>query len=405
MGQLAVLLALADQQAESLLEKALARGAGGLSVVQRCPDLEDLLVTAATGVAEAVLVSPDLPHLDRESLARLLALGVATVGLARDEEGERRLRQLGVVDVQPGGAPVAAVAAAVHEAVARRADAPVAGFAHAVAPAPPADEDAPVDDRGSGRVVAVWGPTGAPGRTTVALGLSHELALRGWPTLLVDADVYGGSVALALGLRDEAPGLAAACRQANLGALDVPALQALAEQLTPTLSVLTGISRAERWPEVRPAGVEVVLELGRRVAAVTVVDCGFSLEQDEEITYDTLAPRRNGATAAVLEQADLVVVVGSADPVGAHRLVHGIAELQEVAPEARTTVVVNRVRGSAVPADLRAALRELGVERVATVPLDDAAFVTALGRGRPVAPGTPARQAFERLAGSLVGAR
>jgi Flp pilus assembly CpaE family ATPase len=405
MGELAVLLALADQQEESLLEKALARGAGGLSVVHRCGDLEDLLVTAATGVAEAVLVSPDLPHLDRESLSRLLALGVATVGLARDEDGERRLRQLGVVDVQPGGAPVAAVAAAVHEAVARRAELPRPGFAHAVTPAAPVEDEGLEPARGTGRVVAVWGPTGAPGRTTVALGLSQELALRGWPTLLVDADVYGGSVALALGLRDEAPGLAAACRQANLGALDVPALRGLTEELSPTLSVLTGISRAERWPEVRPAGVEVVLELARRMAAVTVVDCGFALEQDEEITYDTLAPRRNGATLAVLEQADLVVVVGSADLVGAHRLLHGIAELREVVPAARTAVVVNRVRGSVVPAALAAALQRDGIERHATVPLDDAAFVTALGRGRPVAPGTPARQAFERLAGALVGAR
>ena len=405
MSRLAVLLALADPQAESLLEKALARGTRRLSVVQRCPDLEDLLVTAATGVAEAVLVSPDLPHLDRESLSRLLALGVVTVGVARDEEGERRLRQLGVVDVQPGGAPVAAVAAAVHEAVARRHDAPAPGFAHAVVAAPPVVDDEPEPERGTGRVVAVWGPTGAPGRTTVALGLSHELASRGWPTLLVDADVYGGSVAVALGLRDEAPGLAAACRLANLGALDVPALEGLTEQVSPTLSVLTGIGRAERWPEVRPAGVEVVLELGRRVAAVTVVDCGFSLEQDEEITYDTLAPRRNGATLAVLEQADLVVVVGSADPVGAQRLVHGLAELREAVPEARTTVVVNRVRGSAAPGELAAALQRDGVERWAILPLDDAAFVTALGRGRPVAAGTLARQAFERLAGALVGAR
>ena len=259
MGQLGVLLALADQQEESLLEKALARGAAGIDVVHRCGDLEDLLVTAATGVAEAVLVSSDLPHLDRESLSRLLALGVATVGLARDEDGERRLRQLGVVDVQPGGAPVAAVVAAVHEAVARRADVVPSAFAHAVTPAPPAHDEQPDGARGTGRVVAVWGPTGAPGRTTVALGLSHELAVRGWPTLLVDADVYGGSVALSLGLRDEAPGLAAACRLANSGALDVPALAGLSEQLSPTLSVLTGISRAERWPEVRPAGVDVVV--------------------------------------------------------------------------------------------------------------------------------------------------
>jgi MinD-like ATPase involved in chromosome partitioning or flagellar assembly len=412
MMQFSVLLALADSQVEGLLEKALGRGADGLCVAHRCADLEDLLVTAATGVAEAALVSPDLPRLDREALARLLALGVAPVGLAADESGERRLRQLGVVDVQWCDAPAAFIAAAVHEAVARHATSvPGSGFAHALGPAPvPAPPAEPMAaPAGQGRVVAVWGPTGAPGRTTVAIGLAQELALQGWPTLLVDADAYGGSVALSLGLPDEAAGLAAACRQANLGTLDTVVLEALSTEVSPTLAVLTGISRAERWPEVRPAGVEVVLRLARSLAAVTVVDCGFSLEQDEEITYDTLAPRRNGATLAALEQADLVVVVGSADPVGLDRLVAGVAELKECVPGVRTTVVANRVRACAVPGDegaVREALRRYaGVDRVTCVPLDVAAFDAAVGRGRPLSIDAPPRRAFEQLAASLVGRR
>src|SRR5207253_8718402 len=94
-----------------------------------------------------------------------------------------------------------------------------------------------------------------------------------------------------------------------------------------TLSVLTGIATPQRWPELRPSAVEVVLTLARTLAAVTVVDCGFCLEQDEELSYDTLAPRRNGATLAALDSADLVVVVGSAEPVGVRRLVHGLADL------------------------------------------------------------------------------
>ena len=46
-------------------------------------------------------------------------------------------------------------------------------------------------------VVAVWGPTGAPGRTTIAVTLATELAALGI-TVLVDADTYGGSVAQAV---------------------------------------------------------------------------------------------------------------------------------------------------------------------------------------------------------------
>ena len=64
--------------------------------------------------------------------------------------------------------------------------------------------------RAAGRVVAVWGPAGAPGRTTVAIGVADEAARLGVSTLLADADPYGGTVAQTLGLLDESAGLALA---------------------------------------------------------------------------------------------------------------------------------------------------------------------------------------------------
>ena len=58
----------------------------------------------------------------------------------------------------------------------------------------------------------------APPRHTLAA----EVASRGGEVLLVDADTYGGCVAQSLGLLDEAPGIAAACRAAEQGSLDLP---------------------------------------------------------------------------------------------------------------------------------------------------------------------------------------
>jgi MinD-like ATPase involved in chromosome partitioning or flagellar assembly len=295
----------------------------------------------------------------------------------------------------------------VHQAVARRATegVPVA-FAHAPAPAvPELGEQEREEPGGAGRVVAVWGPTGAPGRSTVALGTAHALAARGWPTLLVDADVYGGTLAGSTGLAEESAGVAAACRLANAGALDAAALDGLLAPVGRCLSVLTGVDRAERWPEVRPAGLERVLEVARWRAAVTVVDCGFALEQDEEITYDTLAPRRNGATLAALGAADLVLVVGSDGPVGLRRLAAGLDELREALPGARTSVVLNRVRPGAVPGGAAAWVRShLGLEPVAEVPLDVPALDEAAARRRWVAAGSAVAGSFERLVTALAGA-
>lgn len=409
-----VLLALGP--AADGVAQGLGRPGGGVVVVRACADLADLLACATTGQARAVLLSATLPGLDREAVRRLNASGVAVVALAPagDERAERRLRQLGLRHVLPAGSHDRDLATALRRAVAALDRAP-AGYADPAAALQalfaPADEEP--EDAGHGRVLAVWGPTGAPGRTTVATGLAAELALLGWPALLVDADVYGGTVAALLDLPDEASGLAAACRLANRGLLDVPGLAELAVARTAQLRVLTGLDRAERWAELTPGSVEVVLRLARALAAVTVVDCGFCLEQDEELSYDTLAPRRNGATLAVLEQADLVLAVGSADPVGLQRLVRAVGDLAEAAPDAQVAVVVNRLRPGALPGDAEAHVRSVldryaGVRPLAVLPADGPALDAAAVVGRPVvevAPASPARLALADLALRLVGQR
>ncbi len=260
-------------------------------------------------------------------------------------------------------------------------------------------------------MVAVWGPTGAPGRTTVAVTLASELAGLGIPTVLVDADTYGGSVAQALSFLDEAPGLAAATRAADQGGLDLPTLARLAPVATSGLRVLTGIPKAERWPEIRPAALERVLTLCRSLGQVVVVDCGFSLEDDEELSYDTMAPRRNAATLTTLALADELVVVGGCDPVALQRLVRGLQELGTV-PTPRPTVVVNRVRSGAVGPNpeqrvAEALSRFAGVNEVLFVPDDPAGLDTALLQGRALAecaPQSPVRGAVRSIAEKVAGA-
>lgn len=149
----------------------------------------------------------------------------------------------------------------------------------------------------------------------------------------------------------------------------------------------------------------------RILADFTLVDCGFCLETDEELSFDTLAPRRNGATLAALDDADLVVVVGAADPIGMQRLIRGLTELRDAEVPAPVWVVLNRVRAEVVPgntdAELRAALeRFAGRSPAALLPSDSRALDTALATGRLLAEsaaGSALRQALAALASSLVG--
>ncbi len=421
---------------EARLVRGLEVERGVVEVVRRCADLADLLATAASGAARAVVVSADLRWLDAEALARLAASGCAVVALVEpgDDPAERRLRQLGVGQVLPADADPALVSVALRLAVedqlARPGESAMAfGDPRAALPgaapsggdelsepneAPGGDhhahDGAELGGRPPGRVVVVWGPAGAPGRTTTAVTLAAELAAAGHGTLLVDADTYAASIAQVLGLLDEAPGLASAARAADHGTLDLAQLSRLSPQVVPGLRVLTGLARAHRWPELRPSSLTTVLSLARRLVPYTVVDTGFCLEQDEELSYDTAAPRRNGATLAAIAAADTLVAVGTADPVGLQRLVRGLHDLAEVS-DLQPVVVVTRVRSTSVGQGpgrrVREALqRYAGVDDPVLVPDDAPALDAALLGGRTItesAPGSPARVAHLELA-ARVGA-
>ena len=399
---------------ESELVGALDRDDHGVTVVRRCVDVADLLAAAATGTGQAALLSAELRRLDGDAVARLHAAGVAVVGLVEpgDEPAAQRLRQLGVLQVLPADADPQAIAAALRDAVAGvPADGRDVADPRAALPAPVRPLPETALPGGRGRVVAVWGPTGAPGRTTVAVNLADEAARLDVPSLLVDADVYGGVVAQVLGLLDESPGLAGAARQAGAGTLDAQSLVRLAWAVRPNLRVLTGPARADRWPELRPAAVTTVLEEARRLAALTVVDCAFNVEDDEELSFDTAAPRRNGATIAVLEHADTVLCVTGADPVSLQRCVRAVDQLRDVLPGVEPVLVVNQLRRGPVPGDPRQEVpavleRFTGRRPRFLLPADRAATDAALAAGRTlaeVAAGSPLRAALRGLAADLAG--
>ena len=261
---------------------------------------------------------------------------------------------------------------------------------------PEASESQPAPSSVPSRVIAVWGTTGAPGRTTVAINLAAELALTGQRAILIDADSYGGSVAASLGLIDEASGIAAACRLAGQDKLTEQEMARLIQRVelgTQNLAVLTGITRPGRWPELATDRMTAVLKACRQWFDVIVVDCGFNLEMDEEIASDMFSPRRNMATHAVLKAADLILAVSAADPVGISRFIRAHQDLRELYPDhfstARIHTVLNRVRAGLVgigyDGQPAAALeRFAGITPVAQLPFDDRALELAALKREPL---------------------
>lgn len=394
----------------------------GVTVGRRCVDLPDLLAAASAGHGDVALVSADLRGLDRDAVRHLRAHGVGVVGASRsgDEAEERHLRQLGVTRHVHLASPDDHVLDALTttedpgEPESIPADLPPGLVDTGVAaPSAPEDTDDPEETAAPeerGRVVAVWGATGAPGRSTLAVNLAGEIAAAGVPTILLDLDTYGASVAQLLSVLDESPGLAAAARASELGTLDLPGLARLAPEVAPRFRVLTGIPTPSRWTEVRTAAVDHIIDLAGSLAAVVVLDCGFGIEDDEELSYDTLAPRRNATTLVALERADDLLLVGAADPVGLQRMVRAVQAVGRVpAPDPRP--VVNRLRASSVGPDPRrrvedALARFAGLDGVIFLPDDPAGTDAALLAGATLAecaPESPLRHAIAEVAAGYSG--
>jgi MinD-like ATPase involved in chromosome partitioning or flagellar assembly len=274
---------------------------------------------------------------------------------------------------------------------------------------------APVEPRPetvtTGTVIAVWGPAGAPGRTTVAINVAAELAAAGHSVALADVDTYSGSIAPALGMLDEAPGFAAACRLAGVDGLTRAELERIGQRYGAGRSgfwVLTGIGRPSRWPELSAQRVATTLQQCREWVDFTVVDTGFSLEHDEEISSDLFAPRRNAASITALREADRVIAVGAADPVGLSRFLRAHVDLVETIAEGRVVVAMNKLRASAIGLNpigqvTQTLSRFGGIDSAAMIPYDAQALDAAILSGRTLADAAPksgARAAIRDLVGS-----
>lgn len=341
----------------------------GHTVVARLVGWRDLVDSLDVLAPEAVVVGAGRGTLNAELLRACDDRGIRLVAVAGDDAERAQAAALGV-----------------HEIAGRGAGWPEIEPLVAGAAPLPSRFDSGSAARPEAAVIAVWGPAGAPGRTTIAVNIAAELAAAGHRVALIDADPYGGAVAPALGLLDETPGFAAACRLAGAGSLDRTELERVAQRYTSpraSFDVYSGLVGPNRWPELAHARVSSALEAMRGQFEYLVVDTGFSLERDEELTSDQFAPRRNAATFAVLEAADRVVAVGLADPVGLSRLLRGHGELVALVDPERVDVIVNRVRQSALGIDAHAQVRQTlqrfaGIDTATLLPHDGRAADAAI---------------------------
>jgi MinD-like ATPase involved in chromosome partitioning or flagellar assembly len=366
----------------------------GHEVVARCSSADELALRLAAADPQVAIVSATERYLTQRLLSHCDDAGVSLLALIGSEQERRHAASIGLFETLPVEAPWVDIEQSLDVA--------------AVAATPP-----PRAERGT--VVAVWGPAGAPGRTTLAIAIAAELASAGHSVALADVDTHSGSIAPALGMLDESPGFAAACRLAGSRSLNATELERIGQRYESRgggFWVLTGIGRPSRWPELSAERVSGVLAECRKWVDFTVLDTGFSIENDEEISSDLFAPRRNAATITALRDADQVIAVGAADPVGISRFLRAHVDLVETIATDSITVVMNKLRSSAIglnPAGqvTQTLARFGGVESAVLIPHDQQGMDAAILSGKilaDVAPKSPALAAVRQLVESRIAA-
>jgi MinD-like ATPase involved in chromosome partitioning or flagellar assembly len=382
---LTVITCLDDTASDRLVQEI---SFAGHDIVARVDTAHELVAALEGRVLDGVVVSATRRQLTLDVLAAADDAGIRLVAVAADDAERRYALSLGLFEVVDARTPWSDVELLLRGGVA------VPGGA--------------TPESGTGAVIAVWGPAGAPGRTTVAIQLAAELSFRGKTVALIDADTYGGAIAPSLGMLDESPSFAAACRLASRDSLTIAELERIASRYTSPRSefwILSGIGRASRWPELGADRVSSVLSTCRTWVDYVIVDTGFNLEADEEIASDMFAPRRNAATLAALRQADRVVAVGAADPIGLSRFLRAHVELLEQVETAEISVVINRLRASSVGSNAQHQVRQTlhrfgGLDDAVFVPLDVAGVDAAVLSAQTIhdaAPRSPVRSAIAEL--------
>ncbi len=388
-------------------ERRLAASAEhhGHTAVAGCSGGDELAIRLAQQQIDLVIVVAAPTLLTAALVESADLLGVRMLVVVGNAEERQHARRLGIVDVVDGPPAWTLLDPA--------APRPAQALEHTARPPHPAAVRRDADGAAEpGKVIAVWGPHGAPGRTSVAIALAAELAASGLRVVLADADTHAASVAPTLGLLDEAPGFAAACRLAGIGGLDDAQFDRIAAPFGPAgggFRVLTGLGRPSRWPELGEERVTGALASARVSFQMVVVDVAASLERDS-LDDDATTTHRNAAGLAALRCADRVVALAAADAVGIGRFLRGHAELGDLVERERVVVAVNKVRarvlGPGPGGQVRQTLERFGgIREAVLIPWDPAAFDAALLAGRPLrdaAPRSAARAAIRELADRLV---
>lgn len=337
----------------------------GFTIVRRCVEAVDVLAAASVEPHAAVVIGVDTPRLSADTVAAIPDVQQRVViAIAPDQDSAMRARSWGIesVVISSDADLVEQVAAELSTDRAELVEHARAARSHGAA-----GGHAP-------GVTVVYGPAGAPGRSTIALGLAEAWSRSGDRVCLIDADSIGPSLALLVGMTEDVSGVLVSSRYADQGALDLRSLGSACRRLDDRLWLMSGVGSADRWHQLRPASFERVVRMCADHFDRIVIDTNPLLNvEDFDDGVTTGLPGRDAVTRAALRLSQSVVAVTQPDAVSVFRLSVDLPAVLTQIEHSRVIVAVNKAskRDARAAAHVGAVLTDSGINvPVHTVPED-----------------------------------
>jgi pilus assembly protein CpaE len=238
------------------------------------------------------------------------------------------------------------------------------------------------------RTYAVFSPRGGVGVSTVAANLAIELrAESGETVLLVDGKLFFGHLDVMLNIRARNT-IADLVPHANL--LDPGLIGDVVVPHASGIDVLLSPNDVQVAQGMRAEDIYNIINGIKKAYGYVVIDVGSSLSEN---------------SVTMMDAADRILLVTTPDLVALHDASRFIQISRSLSyPPDKILIVLNRanLNGGVKPRDIETALRH---EVYAQIPDDGANVLRSLNRGIPLVmqyPRSPATQAIQRLAGSVV---
>ena len=327
-----ILLALADQtwqlEAMTTLNEQTQ-----LKIKRRCVDSVDLMAAIHLGLANKIIISADFPNLNSETIANAKKLGCDIYGLFLQDDLDSIEKLNGFGILQNYVINQSEVGKSLKQLISHLLNiSDIDKFSNE----PEVFKEIP-------GLICVWGTSGSPGRTSVAINIAFSLTDKNSPTLLIDLDAIAPSINSSLGLVSEVPGISSVVHDALKGRLSTQSIEKNVIEVNPGLHVLTGITNPKRWPELRTEGLLQVLNMCSQIYSNIICDLSAVLPESSDASLnDVDIFKRFDHIPKVLEMSSINIFVLSATPLSLIRASESLEALREITKK-EPLVLVNKV--------------------------------------------------------------